>query len=90
MRNVSFAGTGYHLPERIVTNDDLARLIDTSDDWIRERSGIRERRWIEPGQTLAGLGAAAARMAMDDAGVGPRDIDLVICATISGDHFFPG
>ena len=90
MRNVAFTGTGYHLPDRIVTNDDLARLMDTSDTWIRERTGIRERRWIEPGQTNADMAAAAARMALDEASVRPPDVDLVICATISADYFFPG
>ncbi len=90
MRNVAFTGTGYYLPERVVTNDDLARLMDTSDTWIRERSGIRERRWIAPGQTNADMAAAAARMAIDEAGVTPPDVDLVVCATISSDNFFPG
>ncbi len=90
MRNVAIIGTGFHVPERVVTNDDLAKMMDTSDDWIRERSGIRERHWIAPGQTGRELAAAAARMALDDAGVEPDNIDMVICATVSSDCAFPG
>jgi len=90
MRRVAFTGTGYHVPDRVVTNEDLAGMMDTSDEWIRERSGIRERRWIAPGQTNGDLAAAAARMALDDAGLEPTDVDLVVLATISSDNFFPG
>ena len=90
MRNVKIVGTGFHVPERVVTNHDLAGMMDTSDEWIRERSGIVERRWIEPGQTGRQLSAAAARMALDDAGIPPEQVDMVIYATISPDSFFPG
>ncbi len=90
MRHAAFTGTGFYVPERVVTNDDLAGMMDTTDEWIRERSGIRERRWIEPGQTNAELAAKAARMALEEAGVAPTDVDLVVLATISSDSFFPG
>ncbi len=90
MRNVRITGTGFHVPERVVTNHDLAGMMDTSDEWIRERSGIAERRWIEPGQTGRELAAAAARMALEDADVAPEQVDLVICATVSPDFAFPG
>jgi 3-oxoacyl-[acyl-carrier-protein] synthase-3 len=84
------AGTGFHVPDRIVTNDDLAQLMDTSDEWIQERSGIAERRWIQPGTTGAQMGAAAARMALEEAGIAAEDVDAIVLATLSPDHFFPG
>jgi 3-oxoacyl-[acyl-carrier-protein] synthase-3 len=83
-------GTGRALPERVVTNDDLAGLMDTSDEWIRERTGIRERRWITPGETGVGLGLAASRQALAMAGIAPADLDLIVYATSTPDHFAPG
>ena len=83
-------GTGHCVPDRIVTNHDLAQWMDTSDEWIVERTGIRERRWITPGTTLDDLAAGAARMALQDAGIGAEDLDLIICATLNPDCFFPG
>jgi 3-oxoacyl-[acyl-carrier-protein] synthase-3 len=89
-------GTGRWVPERVVTNDDLAARIDTSDAWITERSGIRERRWLEcddQGRTLitgAEMGARAAREAIAAAGIENRAIDQVIYATLNPDVFFPG
>ncbi len=83
-------GTGHCVPERIVTNHDLAQWMDTSDEWIVERTGIRERRWITPGTTLNDLAAGAARMALQEAGLAADELDLIICATLNPDCFFPG
>lgn len=82
-------GSGAFLPARLVTNDDLARQIDTSDDWIRERSGIRERRLAEDGQTTSDLAIAAARRAVEAAGLEPMALDLIVLATATPDHTFP-
>ncbi len=83
------AGTGSGLPERIVTNDELALRMDTSDEWIRTRTGIRQRHIAAPSQTSSDLGAEASRAAMAAAGVGPADIDLIIVATSTPDYIFP-
>ncbi|HLP30865.1 MAG TPA: beta-ketoacyl-ACP synthase III [Geothrix sp.] len=89
MRSV-ITGTGIGLPRHVVTNQDLARLMDTSDEWIRVRSGIQERRYAEPGQGSTDLGAIASRGALADAGLTPADIDAVIFATMTPDHLLPG
>lgn len=83
-------GTGHCVPDRVVTNRDLMQWMDTSDEWIVERTGIRERRWITPGTTLDDLAAGAARMALQDAGLASEELDLIICATLNPDCFFPG
>jgi 3-oxoacyl-[acyl-carrier-protein] synthase III len=83
------AGTGSYLPARIVTNDDLARRMDTSDEWIRTRTGIRQRHVAEPSQTASDLGAEASRAALAAARVAPAEIDLIIVATSTPDHIFP-
>ena len=83
------SGTGGYLPEQVVTNADLERMVDTSDAWIRERTGIRERRRAAPGETTCDLAEAAARKAIAAAGVEPRDIDFIILATTTPDHVFP-
>ncbi|RKZ19027.1 3-oxoacyl-ACP synthase, partial [bacterium] len=96
MTRAAITGTGFWVPEQVVTNTDLARMMDTSDEWIIERSGIRERRWLRVNEdgyseiTGAEMGARAARMAMEDADVTAGDIDLVIYATLNPDCFFPG
>ncbi len=90
MRGAKILGTGRALPSRVVTNDDLARMMDTSDEWIVQRTGIRERRYVEPGTGAAELGARAARIAIANAGLEARDIDLIVFATLSPDYFFPG
>ena len=83
------AGTGSCLPARIVTNDDLARRMDTSDEWIRTRTGIRQRHVAEPSQTASDLGAEASRAALAAASVAPAEIDLIIVATSTPDYIFP-
>ncbi|MDJ1156923.1 beta-ketoacyl-ACP synthase III [Chelatococcus sp. SYSU_G07232] len=82
-------GCGSYLPERVLTNADLARMVDTSDEWIVQRTGIRERHIAADGETTSMLGLAAARAALADAGLEPGDIDLVICATSTPDYTFP-
>ena len=90
MRGSRILGLGHHLPERVVTNDDLARFMDTSDAWISQRSGIRERRWVEGDVGASELAEPAARAALAEAGLGVEDIDLIVFATLSPDLFFPG
>lgn len=84
-------GLGYSVPERVVTNNDLREFMDTSDEWIRERTGIEERRYFTYGkETNAGLAANASRQALERSGLTPDDIDVIIYATITPDYFFPG
>ena len=83
-------GTGMCVPDRVVTNDDLAKLMDTTDEWIRKRTGIEERRYIEPGQQPADLACAATKRALETAQLGPEDIDCVVLATLSSQADFPG
>lgn len=82
-------GVGGYLPSRVLTNQDLANLVDTSDQWITERTGIKERRIAAEGELTSTMGAIAARRALDDAGVAPEDIDLIILATSTPDQTFP-
>ncbi len=82
-------GVGAYLPKRVLTNSDLSRIVDTSDEWIRERTGIRARHIAADGELTSDLGIAAARQALVRAGVYPVDIDLVICATATPDRTFP-
>ena len=96
MTQAAIIGTGFHVPSRVVTNQDLTQWMDTSDEWITERSGIKERRWVEQDddgmvvETGAEMGAAAARMAITEAGIDKNDIDLILYATLSPDVAFPG
>ena len=83
-------GSGIGVPKNVVANEKLARIMDTSDEWIRTRSGISERRFADPGQGSSELGITAARAALDAAGRAPADIDAVIFATMTPDFFFPG
>jgi 3-oxoacyl-[acyl-carrier-protein] synthase-3 len=83
-------GTGHFVPPQIVTNFDLEKVMNTTDEWIRQRSGIRERRYAEEGVGSSDLGVEAARRAIEAAGISPAEIDLIIAATISPDHYFPG
>jgi 3-oxoacyl-[acyl-carrier-protein] synthase-3 len=83
-------GTGMAVPDRVVTNDDLARVMDTNDQWIRERTGIAERRWVTEGQTGVDLGLAASRAALASAGLATDDLEAIVYATCTPDHFAPG
>ena len=82
-------GTGSSLPSRVLTNDDFSRMVETSDEWIRTRTGIRERRIAEPGQNVATLGIEASRRALDAASLSPADVDLIICATVTSPSMVP-
>lgn len=82
------AGTGSALPEKVVTNDDLGKVVDTSDEWIRTRTGIRERRVLTD-ETLTSLSASAGKKALESAHINPEDVDLVICCTLRGDTVTP-
>ena len=82
-------GVGAHLPKRVMTNADLAKLVDTSDEWIVERTGIRERHIAAADERTSDLGIAAAKQALVRAAIDPVDIDLVICATATPDRTFP-
>lgn len=83
-------GAGMYVPERVVTNKDLEALMDTSDEWIRQRSGVEERHWITEGQSPADLAEQATRRALGDAGLEAEDLDCIILATLSPQHEFPG
>lgn len=84
-----FAGVGGHLPERVMTNKDLSKFVDTSDDWITQRTGIKERHIAADGEMTSDLAAAAARVALADAGMEIDDIDLIVLATATPDNTFP-
>ncbi len=86
---VTVTGLGSVLPERVLTNHDLERLVDTSDEWIVERTGIRQRRLAAPGEAASDLGAEAARRALADAGLRASDVDLIVVSTATPDHLFP-
>ena len=91
LRHSYIAGVGHYVPARVVKNAELESLLNTSDAWIQERTGIRERRWFEEGtDTTANMGANAARKALEMAGVAPNDVQLIVFATLSPDYFFPG
>ncbi|MGD0461807.1 MAG: beta-ketoacyl-ACP synthase III [Tepidisphaeraceae bacterium] len=83
------AGFGSQLPEKRLTNDDLSKMVDTNDEWITQRTGIKERRIASEGETTASLATAAARKAIASAGLEPSDIELIICATITPEMVFP-
>ncbi|MCC6277342.1 MAG: ketoacyl-ACP synthase III [Oligoflexia bacterium] len=84
------SGAGMFVPPKVVKNTDLEKLMETSDEWIQQRSGIQERRWAEPGMTTSGMGLEASKAALNDAGKKPDDIDAIIFATLSPDMNFPG
>jgi 3-oxoacyl-[acyl-carrier-protein] synthase III len=86
---IGITGLGCHVPERVLTNDELSRIVDTSNEWILERTGIRERRIAAKEEALTDIARPAAKAALADAGVEPREIDLLICATVTPDMMFP-
>ncbi len=86
---VGVAGVGSYAPERVLTNDDLARMVDTSDEWIVQRTGIRERRIAGDGEDSGTMGTAAALRALEDAGLDAKDLDLIFCATTTPDKLLP-
>ena len=92
MYNSKITGLGHYVPDNIVTNNDLAEMMDTNDEWIQERTGIKERRWIKEGSedTSAVMGAKASRIAIERSGLTKDDIDFIIFATLSPDYYFPG
>ena len=87
--SIGITGLGANVPARVMTNDDLATYVDTSDEWIRDRTGIRERHFAEQGEALTDIALPAARAALAEAGVAAADIDLLICATVTPDMLFP-
>jgi len=89
MTYARIAGIGSFLPEKVVTNKDLEKTMDTSDEWIRERTGIKRRHLVVDGETTSSIGLEAAKRAMTDAGVGPEDIDLIVVGTCTPDKVFP-
>jgi len=90
MIRTRISGVGMYVPERRITNKDLEAMMDTTDEWIRQRSGIVERRWISEGQLPADLAEAASRQALERAGLGASDIDCIVLATLSSQADFPG
>ncbi|GMQ29784.1 beta-ketoacyl-ACP synthase III [Algoriphagus confluentis] len=91
MKKSRILGAGHYVPERIVTNEELAQMMNTSNEWIVERTGIQERRWFTPGvDTVTNMAAKASKMAMERAGVTSKDIDFLVFATITSDYFLPG
>lgn len=92
MYNSRISGLGYYVPDNVVTNDDLSKMMDTSDEWIQERTGIQERRWISENSTdtTASMGVKAAKIAIERAGITKDDIDFIVFATLSPDYYFPG
>jgi len=91
MYKARIKGMGFYVPENVVTNDDLSTMMDTNDEWIRERTGISERRWVVPGEdSTSSMGVKAARMALENANMKADEIDFIIFATLSPDYYFPG
>ncbi len=89
LRSVGIAGLGSYLPEKVLTNADLEKMVETSDEWIVSRTGIRERRMVENDMAVSDLCIAAAKRALEDAKMGAEDIDLILVATITPDFVFP-
>ena len=86
---VGITATGQYYPERVVTNADLAKLVDTTDEWITTRTGIKERRWVEPGVASSDLGAKALQMALEQRGIAADELDAIVACTVTPDMFFP-
>lgn len=91
MQRSKIAGIGYYVPENVITNEDLKKYMDTSDEWIQERTGIKERRYANrQGETTTTMGVEASKIAIERAGITPQDIDFIVFATLSPDYYFPG
>jgi 3-oxoacyl-[acyl-carrier-protein] synthase-3 len=91
MRYSKIVGLGHHVPETVVTNQQLTTMMDTTEEWIVERTGIKERRWVDPTKdTVANMAAKATRMALKRANLTEKDIEFIVFATITPDYFFPG
>ena len=91
MYHSKIKGLGYYVPDNVVTNDDLSKIMDTSDEWIQERTGIKERRHVIRGEdTTTSMGVKAAKIAIERSGIVNEDIDFIVFATISPDYYFPG
>lgn len=90
MKRSKITGLGFEVPDNVVTNHDLEKIMETSDEWIQTRSGIRERRWCQEDTATSDLAYEASKKAMEMAGVSGAEIDLVVVGTISSDYFFPG
>jgi len=91
MLQSKIAGIGYYVPKNVYTNNDLTRFMDTSDEWIQERTGIKERRYADRiGETTTTMGVEAAKIAIEHAQITPQDVDFIIFATLSPDYYFPG
>ena len=92
MFNSKIIGLGYYLPENVVTNNDLSKIIDTTDEWIQERTGIKERRWIDPktDDSTSTMAVKASKIAIERSGLKKEEIDFIIFATLSPDMYFPG
>lgn len=88
-QKASITGIGSYLPNKVLTNYDLEKMVDTSNDWIIQRTGIKERRIVENGVTTSDIATQASLRAMEDAGVSPKDLDMIITSTITPDHIFP-
>jgi len=89
VRSAKIVGTGMSVPERVMMNEDFARIVETNDEWIVQRTGMKERRIAENDQATSDLAVEASRAALQDAGLAPEDVDLVICATITADNVLP-
>src|SRR5688572_610069 len=89
MNHAAITGWGSYSPSRILTNQDLAQIVDTNDEWIRSRTGIAERHIAGPGESTSTMGVIAARRALEQAQLAPRDVDLVLCATTTPDYLLP-
>ncbi|PWI31437.1 3-oxoacyl-ACP synthase [Flavobacteriaceae bacterium LYZ1037] len=92
MYNSKIIGLGKYVPDNVVTNDDLSKMMDTNDAWIQERTGIQERRWVKPGSgdTTSVMGIKAAKIAIERSGIDKDEIDFIVFATLSPDMYFPG
>jgi 3-oxoacyl-[acyl-carrier-protein] synthase-3 len=90
MPRAAIVAIGTYVPDRVVTNEELTRYMDTSDEWIRQRTGIQERHWVEPGLGTSEMAFRAAQRALDQAGWKAGDVDAIVFATLSTDHMFPG